>query len=141
MTPFNERLALRGDGDVVAAWKSGLEAGRKLGLPPLKQACLSRAIMELARCAVEGGGGECVIEDLSNPQTLRAKVVIHASAPAAERARLLLNGEFRVALSSPPVKLSQMVEWSAAPGEGERTRITLTMGHPRQTGRSKRTIG
>lgn len=130
--PFCERIPLRADGDVVRAWKSGLSVSRRLGLPAFKEACLSRAILELSRAAVEGGGGACTVQDASDHGVVRARVVVNAAGAAAENARRLLSGEFRVAPSSPPVRLSQVVAWQASPEPGERASITLTLEHLRR---------
>jgi len=124
-----ERIQLEADKDVVAAWKSGLSMGRKLGFGQFKQACLSGAILELSRNLVERGDrGACVISDASDDGMLRARVVIESTLPsAADVARQRLN----IAPGVPAVRLQSVVETCDVQSRPDSTRIVFTINQQR----------
>lgn len=128
-----ERIKLEADGDVVAAWKTGLAVGRRLGFGAYKQACLSGAILELSRNVVERGDrGVCVISDASDQGMLRARVVIEGCAPdSAARARQRLNAELNIGPGMPAVRLQQVVESYDVQNRPDASSIVLTVNQTR----------
>ena len=128
-----ERIQLEADKDVVAAWKSGLSMGRKLGFGQFKQACLSGAILELSRNLVERGDrGACVISDASDDGMLRARVVIESTLPsAADVARQRLSTEMNIAPGVPAVRLQSVVETCDVQSRPDSTRIVFTINQQR----------
>ncbi len=135
---LEERIKLEGDADVVAAWRSGLALGRRLGFEPFKQACLSGAILELSRNVVEtGGGGCCVISHESDPRSLRARVVIKgAGQDLLNSAKQKLNADVNIGPSLPAVKLRQVVESCDLGQEADGARVSLTIHQARAAGRA-----
>lgn len=128
-----ERIRLEEDRDVVAAWKSGLALGRKLGFGLFKQACLSGAILQLTRSVVEKGRkGSCVIADESDAKALRARVVIEGCAgELVDAAKSRINAELNVGPALPAVKLHQVLETCRIEPQGDGVRISLTINQPR----------
>lgn len=129
MTQMREvSIRLQGDGDVVAAWKSGMVLGRRLGFGPFKQACLSSAILELSRNVVETGGGTCVLSDASDPRARRARVVLRGGGmELAQRAKQRLNADMTIGPALPAVKLHEIVETCDVEPEPAGARISLTI--------------
>lgn len=130
---IEERIQLAADKDVVAAWKSGISVGRKLGFGQFKQACLSGAILELSRYLVDrGDGAACVISDASDDGMLRARVVIESSLPsAADVARARMNTELNIAPGVPAVRLNNLVESCDVQSRPDSTRIVFTINQQR----------
>jgi hypothetical protein len=126
-------IDLEADGDVVEAWKSGLAMGRRLGFDSPKQNCLSGLILELGRDVVgRGGKGRVGLSDASDPQMLRARVVIECrGAEVAPLARERLNAELRLGPWQPPVRLRQALEsFEIVPSEQGGT-VKVTINQPR----------
>lgn len=130
---IQETIQLEADKDVVAAWKSGLSVGRKLGFGSFKQACLSGAILELSRDLVEGGGrAVCVISDASDAGMLRARVVIEtAASAAAASARQKLQSELNIAPGVPRMKLQNVVESCDVLTRPDSARVVFTVNQAR----------
>lgn len=137
-----EQIKLENDADVVAAWKSGLALGRKLGFGPFKQACLSGAILELSRSVIENGrAGVCVVTDESDPATRRARVVIRgAGRELVNGAKQRLNADVNIGPSLPAVKLRHVVESCDVGLDNEGTRVSLTINESRASGRLARQL-
>lgn len=132
-----ERIKLQADGDLVAAWRTGLSMGRRLGFGSFKQACLSGAILELSRNVVEkGDSAVCVISDASDPGMLRARVVIEGCGPdAAARACQRLNSELNIGPGLPAMRLNQVVE--SCEVQSDATQIVFTVNEARLARRSR----
>lgn len=130
---IQETIQLEADKDVVAAWRSGLAVGRKLGFGSFKQACLSGAILELSRGLVESGGrAVCVISDASDAGMLRAQVVIETpAAAAAGSAREKLQSELNIAPGVPRVRLESVVESCDVQAQPDSARIVFTVNQAR----------
>lgn len=130
---IEERIELAADKDVVAAWRSGLSVGRKLGFGQFKQACLSGAILELSRNLIErGDSAACVISDASDDGMLRARVVIESTLPsAADVARTRMNTEMNIAPGVPAVRLHNVVESCDVQARPDSTRIVFTINQQR----------
>lgn len=130
---IQETIQLEADKDVVAAWKSGLAVGRKLGFGTFKQACLSGAILDLSRNLVESGGrAVCVISDASDAGMLRARVVIETpAAAAASSARQRLQSELNIAPGMPRMKLQSVVESCDVQSREDSARIVFTVNQAR----------
>jgi hypothetical protein len=136
----DENIKLQGDADVVAAWKSGLALGRRLGFGPFKQACLSSAILELSRNVVETGGGVCVLSDASDPRTRRARVVLRgAGEDLCQRAKQRLNADMTIGPALPAVKLHQIVESCDVEPQPEGAKISLTINDASSRSQGART--
>lgn len=134
-----ERIRLEGDNDVVAAWKSGLVMGRRLGFGAYKQACLSGAILEFSRDMVaRGEKGVCVISDESDGRMLRARVTLEGVGQAAAlKARERLNADMNIGPGQPAVKLSQIVESYSVESNPDSARIVLTFNQIRAAARGR----
>jgi hypothetical protein len=132
---MEEIIKLEADSDVVAAWKTGLALGRRLGFDRYKQACLSGAILQMSRPAVERGkGGVCTIRDASDPKSLRAIVTIESrGGDFAGAIRERLNAEIALGPWQPPVKLSHAVESCAV--EGGRVELAIQQSRTQKNGR------
>jgi hypothetical protein len=128
-----EKVTLKDDADVVAAWKGALALGRRMGLSLFKQACLSGAVLELSRNVIERGAkGSCALSDASDKDSLRARVVVEGCDPDLfSPGRGKLSREICVGPALPSVKLQQVVEtMSSEPCEGG-ARLALTLQQPR----------
>jgi hypothetical protein len=110
----NHEIKIQGDADVITAWRAGLAMGRRLGLGPFKQACLSRTILELARIVAESPrGGTCLVADDSDPKTIRARVSVFSKAKGSEVLYAMqkkVSDDIFVGPSIPVVKISQIAE-------------------------------
>lgn len=132
-----QKLQLSNDADVVAAWKEALALGRRVGFNLFKQACLSGAVLELCRHAVEHAGkATCELSDASDGAFLRARVVVDGCSPellGGGRGRV--SREINVGPALPAVKLHQVVETlEGAPGTSG-ARVTLTIHQSRSASR------
>jgi hypothetical protein len=121
----HERIALKDDADVVAAWKAAVRLSRRVGFNAFKQACLSGAVLELCRQAVERGGGACELGDSSDKTSFRARVVVDGCAPGR------VTKEIHVGPSLPAVKLHQVTESLHAEPSASGARVSLTIQQSR----------
>lgn len=138
---MDEQIGLKDDADVVAAWKSGLALGRRVGFSPYKQACLSSAVLELSRNVVESGGGVCVMTDASDARTRRAAISLRgAGGELAERAKQRLNADMAIGPALPAVKLRQIVETCDVEPGADGATITITIHEPRLAARVARPL-
>jgi hypothetical protein len=130
---MEHKINLTADADVVAAWRTGLSLGRRLGFGPFKQACLSGAILELSRNVIESGGaGSCVLTDESDSHALRARVVIRgAGSELLGSVKQKLNADVNIGPSLPAVKLRQVVESCDLGEENGGARVSLTIHQAR----------
>jgi len=130
---MEHKINLTADADVVAAWRTGLALGRRLGFGPFKQACLSGAILELSRNVIENGGsGSCVLTDESDSRALRARVVIRgAGSELLGSVKQKLNADVNIGPSLPAVKLRQVVETCDLGEEAGGARVSLTIHQAR----------
>lgn len=134
---FQQKMTLSCDADVVAAWKEALALSRRVGFGLFKQACLSGAVLELCRHAVEHAGkATCELAEVSDGAFLRARVVVDGCSPElVGPGRGRLSREINVGPALPAVKLHQVVEkLEAAPGTAG-ARVTLTIHQSRTTAR------
>lgn len=128
-------IVLKGDGDVVAAWRSGLALARKLGFGPFKQACLSTAVLELSRHVVESGGGSCTLADASDAASLRAAVSFRgAGSDLVARAKQRLSADTAIGPAMPAVKLGHVVETCDVEPADAGATIALTIHEARMSG-------
>lgn len=75
-------IALHTQADIVAARRHGRELAMALGLSTVDQTRLATAISELARNALQyGGGGVCHIEDHSDMRDLRIDIRVEDAGP------------------------------------------------------------
>lgn len=121
----HEKIMLRDDADVVAAWKAAVRLSRRVGFSAFKEACLSGAVLELCRQAVERGGGCCELGESSDTAALRARVVVDGCAPGR------VTKEIHVGPSLPAVKLHQVAESLHAEPSAAGARVSLTFQQPR----------
>jgi len=79
-----QRIALKGQIDVVAARQAGREMARRLGFGSADQTRLATAISELTRNALQyAGEGTCLVSDESDARRARVKVVVEDHGPLA----------------------------------------------------------
>jgi len=77
-----QRIALKGQIDVVAARQAGREMARRLGFGSADQTRLATAISELTRNALQyAGEGTCLVSDESDARRARVKVVVEDHGP------------------------------------------------------------
>lgn len=127
-----QKMTLSNDADVVAAWKQALALSRRVGFSLFKQACLSGAVLELCRHAVEHAGKATFeLADASDGAFIRARVVVDGCSPELMGSRGKPSREINVGPALPAVKLHQVVETlEAAPGTAG-ARVTLTIHQSR----------
>lgn len=129
-----ERIALKGQIDVVAARQAGREMARRLGFGSADQTRLATAISELARNALQyAGEGVCLIRDESDVRRIRVKVVVEDHGPGIPDIEQAMTDGFttsgRLGAGLPGARrLAHEFEIESEPG---RTRVTIGMSKMR----------
>ncbi len=125
-----ERVALKGQIDVVTARQAGREMARQLGFGSANQTRLATAISELARNALQyAGEGVCLIRDESDERRIRVKVVVEDHGPGIPDIEQAMQDGFStgggLGAGLPGTKrLVHEFEIESQPG---RTRVTIGM--------------
>ncbi len=118
--------------DIVAARKAGRDAARQLGFGPADQTRLTAAIQELARNAIQhGGGGVCKIAGNTAGGLGSVQVVVEDGGPGIPEAKKAVEEGYstRGGLGAGLAAARRLVHDFQIESRPGRTRVTISITH------------